>query len=71
MRELDDENALARVTEAIAKLPRAAHSDCAGRGIVICGGGERYFCCAWVCVNILRRHGCVRPIELWHLGRRR
>ena len=40
-----------------------------GRGIVICGGGVRYFTNAWVCVNMLRRHGCRLPIEVWHLGR--
>ena len=41
-----------------------------GRGIVICGGGVRYFTNAWVCVNILRRLGCTLPIQLWHLGKR-
>ncbi|HWW00020.1 MAG TPA: glycosyltransferase family 9 protein [Candidatus Acidoferrum sp.] len=41
-----------------------------GRGIVICGGGVRYFPCAWVCIMRLRRAGCRLPIELWHLGRR-
>jgi ADP-heptose:LPS heptosyltransferase len=40
-----------------------------GRGIVICGGGGRYFTCAWVCINVLRRLGCTLPIELWYLGR--
>jgi ADP-heptose:LPS heptosyltransferase len=40
-----------------------------GRGIVICGGGARYFANAWVCVNALRRLGCRLPIQLWHLGR--
>jgi ADP-heptose:LPS heptosyltransferase len=39
-----------------------------GRGIVICGGGVRYFTNAWVCINILRQLGCALPIELWHLG---
>jgi hypothetical protein len=39
-----------------------------GRGVVICGGGVRYFTCAWVCVNMLRRVGCRLPVELWHLG---
>ena len=28
-----------------------------GRGIVICGGGVRYFTGAWVCINMLRRAG--------------
>ena len=41
-----------------------------GRGIVICGGGMRYFTCAWVCVKSLRRFGCELPIQLWHLGER-
>jgi len=39
----------------------------AGRGIVICGGGIKYFPCAWVCINMLRHLGCSLPIELWHL----
>ena len=39
-----------------------------GQGIVICGGGERYFPSAWVCINMLRDLGCELPIELWYLG---
>jgi ADP-heptose:LPS heptosyltransferase len=39
-----------------------------GRGIVICGGGVRYFTNAWVCVKVLRRLGCTLPIQLWYLG---
>jgi hypothetical protein len=42
----------------------------AGRGIVICGGGVRYFTNAWVCIQMLRRLGCELPIELWHLGQK-
>lgn len=38
------------------------------RGIVICGGGKRYFTNAWVCIKMLRHKGCTLPIELWHLG---
>jgi Mannosyltransferase putative len=41
----------------------------AGRGIVICAGGARFFTCAWVAIGILRRHlGCTLPIEVWYLG---
>lgn len=40
----------------------------AGRGIVICAGGTRYFTNAWVCINMLRKHGCRLPIQVWHLG---
>lgn len=39
-----------------------------GRGIVICGGGVKYFTNAWVCINMLRRFGCRLPIQVWHLG---
>src|SRR5438046_8850160 len=39
-----------------------------GKGIVICGGGMKYFPCAWVCINRLRALGCQLPIELWYLG---
>jgi hypothetical protein len=38
------------------------------RGIVICGGGIRYFTAAWVCIRMLRQLGCRLPIELWYLG---
>ncbi|WP_293928019.1 hypothetical protein [Sphingobacterium sp. UBA6320] len=37
-----------------------------GKGIVICGGGIRYFTCAWVNINLLRKNGCELPIELWY-----
>jgi ADP-heptose:LPS heptosyltransferase len=40
-----------------------------GRGIVICGGGVRYFTNAWVCIHMLRRLGCRLPVQLWYLGR--
>lgn len=39
----------------------------AGRGIVICGGGTKYFTNAWVCIHILRSLGCSLPVEFWHL----
>lgn len=39
----------------------------ASRGIVICGGGTRYFTNAWVAIKLLRFHGCELPVELWAL----
>ena len=39
-----------------------------GKGIVIPGGGEKYFPSAWICIRTLRDRGCTLPIELWHLG---
>jgi ADP-heptose:LPS heptosyltransferase len=40
----------------------------AGRGIVICGGGPKYFPNLWVCINMLRRLGCQSGVQVWHLG---
>jgi ADP-heptose:LPS heptosyltransferase len=52
----------------INSIPK--YPDCySGRGIVICGGGVRYFTNAWVAINRLRKSGCTLPIELWHWGR--
>lgn len=42
----------------------------AGRGIVICAGGQRYFTCAWILISVLRRAlKTALPIQVWHLGR--
>src|SRR5258707_1101605 len=54
---------------AVAGPPPYPVGGFAGRGLVICAGGERLFTCAWVAIGILRRHlGCRLPIQLWHLG---
>jgi ADP-heptose:LPS heptosyltransferase len=55
-----------RFIESIAEYPSGLFQS---RGIVICGGGIRYFTAAWVCIRMLRHLGCKLPIELWHLGR--
>lgn len=49
--------------QTMPTCPGGAH----GRGVVICGGGARYFTNAWVCINMLRRLECTSPIELWFL----
>jgi len=60
-----------RALEAMVKAPpRYPARRFRGRGIVICGGGAKYFPCAWVAVKMLRHLGCTLPIELWHLGPR-
>ena len=51
-----------------AMNPREPDPAWAGRGIVICGGGRKYFPSAYVLIRMLRHHGCCLPIELWHLG---
>ena len=41
----------------------------AGRGVIICAGGPRFFTCAWVCIGMLRRVlGSTLPIQVWYLG---
>lgn len=67
--QLTSENARERLEEAVAALRRYP-GRFRGRGIVICGGGLKYFPCVWVCVNMLRRMGCSLPIQNWHLGSR-
>lgn len=54
--------------DEFVKLISSAPPGLQSRGIVICGGGIRYFTNAWVCINMLRRLSCHLPIQLWHLG---
>jgi len=54
--------------QVVENLPPFPAERFAGRGIVICGGGAKYFPCLWVCIRLLRQLGCVLPIEVWHLG---
>lgn len=63
---LTPENAARRAERFLAAV--AAPPALSGRGIVICGGGRRYFPSAWVCIHMLRDLGCTLPIELWYLG---
>lgn len=64
---LTPHNARAAFEAAAASLPDNPNTS-QGRGIVIPGGGHRYFPSAWVCIRRLRDLGCHLPIELWHLG---
>ena len=64
---LTEANALEKLNEAVAAV-RPYPGSFEGRGIVIPGGGARYFPCAWICIRTLREQGCCLPIELWHLG---
>ena len=67
--KLTPQNALEETEKFIAAIPPYP-GGFAGRGIVICAGGPRYFTNAWVCVKMLRRLGCQLPIQFWHLGPR-
>lgn len=61
------QNARAACERFIRRIPPCPNAF-RGRGIVICGGGTRYFTNAWVCLNMLRRLGCALPVQLWHRG---
>ena len=60
-------DAAEKLTAAIGRLPSYPRKY-SGRGVVICGGGLKYFPCAWVCIQMLRRSGCGLPVELWYEG---
>ncbi len=64
---LNEDTARQALDRAMTTLPRYPDAY-QGRGIVIPGGGKEYFTNAWVCINMLRHHGCTLPIELWYLG---
>jgi GR25 family glycosyltransferase involved in LPS biosynthesis len=39
-----------------------------GRGIVIAGGGKRFFASLYVTIRAIRHVGCRLPIQVWYLG---
>jgi hypothetical protein len=53
----------------LAALPEYPAGDFAGRGIVIAGGGPRYFPSLYVTARAIRHVGCDLPIQVWYLGR--
>jgi hypothetical protein len=60
----------AAIAERLRNPPAFPQDRFAGRGIVICAGGQRYFTCAFVLISVLLRfHQCKLPIQVWHLGR--
>ena len=42
-----------------------------GRGVVIAGGGDRFFASLYITVRALRHVGCTLPIQVWYMGRKR
>lgn len=53
----------------VSRLPPYPASDYSGRGIVIAGGGRRYFPSLYITVRAIRHVGCALPIQVWYLGR--
>lgn len=54
--------------EFVANMPPGNPSLGIERGIVIAGGGLKYFPSVWVNIRLLRHFGCTLPIQLWYLG---
>ncbi len=52
--------------EAIPEYPTGRYQ---GRGVVIAGGGDRFFPSLYVTIRALRHLGCRLPIQVWYLGR--
>jgi len=58
-----------RAEAFLAKIPDYPVCRHEGRGIVIAGGGEKYFASLYVTIRALRHVGCELPIQVWYLGR--
>ncbi|XZE56089.1 hypothetical protein SH139x_002165 [Planctomycetaceae bacterium SH139] len=56
------------VDRFIAELKPSRRTYPIDLGIVIAGGGLKYFPSVWVNVRLLRHFGCTLPIQLWYLG---
>jgi FkbM family methyltransferase len=65
---LSKHSARTAMAHAIRALPKYPARKYRGRGVVICGGGLKYFPCAWVCIRMLRHVGCRLPVQLWYEG---
>jgi hypothetical protein len=57
--------------EFLAAVPAYPKNRYQGRGVVIAGGGDRFFPSLYVTIRALRHLGCRLPIQVWFLGRKR
>jgi hypothetical protein len=60
---------LAQAETFLAALPAYPNDRYKGRGVVLAGGGERFFPSLYVTIRALRHVGCRLPIQVWFLGR--
>ena len=68
---MENQDLTSVIAPVLAHPPAFPEHRFAGRGIVICAGGPRYFTCAFVLLHVLRHaHNCGLPIQVWHLGQR-
>jgi hypothetical protein len=54
----------------LATIPAYPKKRYCGRGVVIAGGGERFFPALYITIRALRCVGCTLPIQVWYLGRK-
>jgi hypothetical protein len=60
---------LRQAEDFLAAVPTYPKERYQGRGVVIAGGGDRFFPSIYVTVRALRHVGCRLPIQVWYLGR--
>jgi hypothetical protein len=57
--------------EFLAALPAYPKERYKDRGVVIAGGGDRFFPSLYVTIRALRHVGCRLPVQVWYLGHNR
>ncbi|MBS0262993.1 MAG: hypothetical protein JSS02_13695, partial [Planctomycetes bacterium] len=67
----DSATMFARAEQFLSSLPADPDREFQGRGIIIAGGGERFFPMLYVTIRAIRHVGCTLPIEVWFLGHKR
>jgi hypothetical protein len=60
-----------KADDFLAAIPAYPAERYQGRGVVIAGGGDRFFPSLYVTIRALRHFGCRLPIQVWYLGRYR
>lgn len=65
---LTEATSLAASNQYLARIDPYPENRFSGRGIVLCGGGIRYFTNAWIAISLLRHVGVTLPIQFWYLG---
>lgn len=65
----DSGRMLRQANAFLASIPDYPAGQYAQRGVVIAGGGERFFASLYVTIRAVRHVGCTLPIQVWYLGR--
>lgn len=65
----DSSKMRSRAEDFLAAVPAYPRGRYRGRGVVLAGGGDRFFPALYVTIRALRHVGCTLPIQVWYLGR--